>query len=105
METQLNLLGKWYASEPTRYYKVVLPINKNITHYKMYVTKVTETEITYDSFLLFEDGTVKPSKVNKVTTLDEFANEVRFGYLTRSKEIRNSLDAIGRKYNLDITVL
>lgn len=103
METPVEALGKWYATDPLRYYQIVYPNNKVITHYKMYVTKATEEDITYDSFILFEDGQIQPLKVDKVTSYGEFKDEVKGGYLSRDKAVRNSLDEIGNRYGINIT--
>ena len=94
------VLGKWYALDADRYYKIV---GKNISYYKMYVTRVEGDKIWYDSFIQFEDGSVQALKVDKEASLEDFNGEVMLNYLTRTKSnMRVSLNDIGRKYGLDI---
>ena len=95
-----TLLGKWYALDANRYYQIV---GKPISYYKMYVNRVENDKIYYDSFIQFEDGSIEALKVDKEASLVQFNAELKMGYLIRSKSnIRVSLNDIGRKYGLDI---
>jgi hypothetical protein len=69
----------------------------------MYVNRVENDKIYYDSFIQFEDGSIEALKVDKEASLVQFNAEIQLGYLIRSKSnIRVSLNDIGRKYGLDI---
>jgi hypothetical protein len=69
----------------------------------MYVNRVENDKIYYDSFIQFEDGSIEALKVDKEASLVQFNAELKMGYLIRSKSnIRVSLNDIGRKYGLDI---
>ena len=77
----MNLLGKWYAKEPTRYYQI---IGKSMDAYKMYVTSIDELnkKFTYDSFLLV-NGVVEQSKIDRVGDIIDLVNEIECGALVR----------------------
>lgn len=79
-----SVLGRWYASEPTRYYQIV---GKEVTAYKMYVTSIDYVKnlVYYDSFLLVNKNEVHESKVDKVTNLEELMNEINDGHLVRKR--------------------
>lgn len=97
-----KFLGKWYALDAARYYQV---LGKNISYYKMYVHTVSDTHFWYDSFIQFEDGSVQALKVDKESEIDSLKREIDLGYLGRVKsDMRPSLDAIGRKYGLNIAM-
>lgn len=97
-----ELLGKWYAVDAARYYQIV---GKEISYYKMYIHRVVNDAIVYDSFIQFEDGSIQSLKVDRYAPLKEFEEEVRMGYMSKTKStIRPQLNAIGRKYGLDITM-
>ena len=95
-----TLLGKWYALDANRYYQIV---GKPISYYKMYVNRVENDKIHYDSFIQFQDGSIQALKVDREASLSQFNAEIQMGYLTRTKStMRLSLNDIGRKYGLDI---
>jgi hypothetical protein len=95
-----TLLGKWYALDANRYYKIV---GKPISYYKMYVNRVENDKIYYDSFIQFEGGSIEALKVDREALIVQFNAEIQMGYLIRNKSnMRVSLNDIGRKYGLDI---
>jgi hypothetical protein len=97
-----TLLGKWYALDANRYYQIV---GKPISYYKMYVNRVENDKIYYDSFIQFEDGSIEALKVDREASLVQFNAEIQMGYLIRSKStMRLSLNDIGRKYGLNIAM-
>ena len=97
-----TLLGKWYALDANRYYQIV---GKPISYYKMYVNRVENDKIHYDSFIQFEDGSIQALKVDREASVSQFNAEIQMGYLIRSKStMRLSLNDIGRKYGLNIAM-
>lgn len=105
MNIDLNqtLYGKWYALDACRYYMIV---GKQMQYYKMYVTSIDEASdsFTYDSFIQ-ADGKIQTSKIDKVGKLSELVAEIRGGHLNRVRsDLRPSLNAIGDKYGLNITM-
>lgn len=102
-----NILGKWYAADALRYYST---LDKNVSYYKMYVTSVdtAANKIVYDSFIMFDDGSIQPLKVDREAVLSQFISEVDASHLKRKRSefrpnINNALAAIGNKYGLNIT--
>lgn len=83
MKSATDLLGKWYAKEPTRYYQI---LGKSVDAYKMYITSVDvmNEKFTYDSFLLV-NGKVEQSKIDKTGDIIDLVNEIDLGALVRSR--------------------
>ena len=77
-----NLLGKWYAKEPHRYYQLT---HKNIIAYKLYIIEQTDDSITYDSYYLTEDNELIASKVNQTSPIQTLQDEIDKGFLVRRK--------------------